>query len=97
MHANYKVMIYSPLKLINTLPFEFRIDIDNEGTYSTNIKSGESLYVHLRLTKLTKFQIHVTNYLETSWVGKINWPKFVDSKVENECLEMVLAPTNEMY
>lgn len=63
MHANYRVKLFSPLKLINALPFEFRIDIDNEGTYSSAIKSGEVLYIHLQLSKLTKFQIHVTNYL----------------------------------
>lgn len=89
-------MVFSPLKLINTLPFKFRIDIDNESTYCTEIKSGESLYIHLRLSQLTKFQVHVSDYLDTSWVGKINWPKLIDSQVENERLEMVLAPTNEL-
>ena len=97
MHANYKVLLFSPLKLINTLPFEFRIDIDNEATYSTQIQSGESLYIHLKLSKLSSFQIHVNEYLGTSWVGKINWPKYIDSKVENQKLEMILAPTNELY
>jgi len=97
MHANYKVKLFSPLKLINTLPFEFRVDIDNEGTFSTEIKSGETLYIHLQLSKLTHFQIHVANYLGNSWVGKINWPGLIQSKTENEKLEMTLAPTTELY
>ncbi len=97
MHANYRVKLFSPLKLVNTLPFEFRIDIDKEGTFSTQINSGESLYIHLQLSKLTNFQIHVTNYLGTSWIGKINWPGFVQEKNENEKLEMTLTPSTELY
>ena len=102
MHANYKVMLYSPIKLCNVLPFQFRIDIDNEDSYSTVINSGESLYIHLQLSKLASFKVHVINYLNTSWMGKINWPKLFDLHNSpetrgDEKLEMTLAPTTEIF
>jgi hypothetical protein len=96
MHANYKVSLYPSLKISNCLPISIRLDIDDDKPFSTSLEAGENLNVHLCRSKLKYCKVHILNYLSTSWVGEVNWNKFLEEGVETDRIEMSIAPTTEM-
>ncbi|CAF0714006.1 unnamed protein product [Brachionus calyciflorus] len=98
MHANYKVCLYTPIKLINSLPFQIRIDIDRDGEvlFNPTLEPGDSLNLNLRPESLSSCKIHLINYLNVSWLGLVNLNKLIETKDEVLKIEMNVAPTNEM-
>jgi hypothetical protein len=96
MSANRRICLYSPVKIYNSLPLSIRIDIDDESSYSTLIKPGESLNIHLSLSKLNNCRVHVINYLGINWQASIDWSKFINQLSKTIKLDMILTPTNEL-
>lgn len=92
-----KVILNSPINLTNCLPLAVRFDVYNkEERYSAEIEPGENFNIHLSSSMLGQCKLHVINYLNTSWVGDINWLEFTEFKQETLKLDMRIAPTTEM-
>ena len=111
MHANFKVSLFSPIKLSNCLPFNIRVDVSNQVSsdldgqsqllnsqpqlYSASIDSGEASYIHLSRKSLENFKVHIIDYLGVSWIGGLNLNQLTDFKKETVKVEMRIAPTIE--
>jgi hypothetical protein len=99
MHANYKVGLYTPIRLINSLPFQIRLDIDQDDQplFNPTLEPGDSLNLNLSSAHLRSCKVHLLNYLSASWLGKFNLAKIVEDKEEIVKIGMDVAPTTEMY
>lgn len=90
-------MLNSPINLTNCLPLAVRFDVYNQGErFSAELEPGENFNIHLSSSMLGQCKLHVINYLNTSWVGDINWLEFTELKQETLKLDMRIAPTTEM-
>ena len=98
MHANYKVSIYSPIKILNCLPIAIRLDISDKDEDKLLLNPGEVLNSHLNRIKLSMCKINVVDYLNTNWVGVIDWNELTkeDGKTDVLKLELTVSPTTEM-
>ena len=104
MHANHRDCLYSPIKISNCLPMTLRFDLDDElnksdeqsSTFNSLINPGENLNIHLILKKLVSCKVHISNYLNASWLGVIDWSKLMNDKTDTYRLDMTIAPTTEM-
>ena len=98
MHANYKVAIYTPIRLVNFLPLQIRLDIDqnNQTVFNPTLEPGDSLNLNLSLSSLASCKIHIANYLNATWLGRIDLNKQINTKEEIAKVDMVVQPTTEM-
>lgn len=79
------------------MPLAIRFDVHDQGQrFSTQLEPGENLNIHLSCATLRQCKVHVINYLNTSWVGEIDWLEFTEFKQEILKLDMRIAPTTEM-
>ena len=99
MHANYKVSLFSPIKLYNCLPFDVRVQIYGQEENhirpvecTTELKSGENFHINMSLNKLDKFNLHVENYLNGSWDYDLNWKKIISSNNDNHFIDFKMIP-----
>jgi hypothetical protein len=105
MHANYRVALYSPVKILNCLPFTVRLDVDDRPDDKLLLGAGEVLNVHVSRERLQACTLNVADYLGASWVGVVDLTAFV-AKPDGDGagtavgevmkLELTVAPTNEM-
>jgi hypothetical protein len=100
MHANHRVILFTPIKLYNCLPFDIRIDIytqDNaqDSAYSTQLKQSENIHINLEYKKLDKFKLVIHDYLNLDWNTTLAWSSIIESNEEMHKLEFNLIPTTE--
>ena len=100
MHANHRVILFTPIKLYNCLPFDIRIDIytqDNaqDSAYSTQLKQSENIHINLEYKKLDKFKLVIHDYLKLDWNTTLAWSSIIESNEEIHKLEFNLIPTTE--
>lgn len=98
MHANYLVALYSPMRILNCLPFPIRLDMTDSEEVKLALDPGEVLNTHLRRSNSTLCKLNVINYLNVSWAGLVDWNELIkdDATAEVIKLELDVPPTNEL-
>lgn len=91
MHCNYRILLYTPIVLVNSLPFSIRFDIDEQKSNSKTVESGHTLNICLPIEKLRNCKLYVDNYLGESWLGSL---KLNESKKDNNILELNVSPSS---
>ena len=98
MHANYRVMLYTSIRLVNSLPFMIRVDVDQDKKVLFNpiMEPGDILNLNLDPKNVSSIRIHLLNYLNRSWYGKMDIAQLIQSKDQVYKIKMNLSPTTEM-